>query len=528
MKKKILQHIVRTASLWGGLVAATAMTSCSGYLDVYPEDTMPADKYWTSKDEVESVLYAGYYTLRNSVESYLIPWGEYRAGCVYRLKGDDLQQFNITTGNKTCSWATMYQIIHDANLVLEKAATAKENDDSYRVQEMNSHLCEAYWLRAMSYFYLVRNWRDVPLVTASYETDRDDYNIPKSQESDVIALIKSDVNTALSMGAAKENFDKTWQTKGRATKWALLCLKADVALWNHDYDEAIAAADSVLQSKSATAPRFMATATHSGWFSMFNPGNANESVFELQWSRNLNDGTMVQNNNLPSMFGGLNDSNGNTTVRTLQYSDAMTEAFASEYQEAMQHYFDDNLCVRSQYGSCGNIDVNSNMVWKYVGGTTLREMRTNDELDPNYILYRIPDLMLAKAEALVMRNQGQSLEDNRAALALVNTIRKRANLQSSTADETSLEAVMDAIYNERIMEFAAEGKAWYDFLRLGRYGTVGGVDFKRKMVDNVVTYNHQASESTIRNTLGNVDKWYLPIYDGEISVNSQLVQNPGY
>ncbi len=508
--------------------ALTVPTGCGGYLDVYPENELPTDKYWASKSDVENVLYAGYYTLRSSVESYLISWGEYRAGCVYNTRSDDLKQFNITANTGTANWSTMYQIIHDANLVLSRAAGVRDKDDSYTEGEMNSHLCEAYFLRALAYFYLVRNWRDVPIVTVSYETDKDEYNVAKSPEADVIAQIKSDLNAAVVLGAAKESFETTWQTKGRATKWAIYALLADVDLWSHDYDGAISAANEVLQSTSANAPRFMSTPTHASWFSMFNPGNAEESIFELQWNKNYSDGALPQINNLPSMFYGLNDKNGNSTTRTLQYSETMADAFTTEYREIVARHYEDGQQVRTQYGGCGNIDREPDVVWKYVGGTTLQETRTNDDLDPHFIIYRVTEVMLIKAEALVMRSEGQNADDNHTAMTIVNAIRHRTNLQDASVDESSLEELMRAVYHERIMEFAGEGKAWYDFLRLGRYGNVASVNFRQMMLDNVIDYNKQASESTIRNVLGDENKWYLPVNNSEINNNPLLVQNPSY
>lgn len=511
-----------------GCALSLSVSGCDSYLDVYPENALPTDKYWQSKEDVENVLNAGYYTLRGSVEDYLIPWGEYRAGCVYKNRRDDLQQFTVTTGTGTANWSVLYQIIHDANLVLSRAASVRGRDDAYSEGELNSHLCEAYWLRALAYFYLVRNWRDVPVVTVPYESDADERRVPKGSEADVIRQIKSDLQAAVSLGAAKESFDTNWQSKGRATKWAILALQADVALWNHDYDEAISAADGILKSTSASAPRFMSTPTHASWFSMFNPGNAEESIFELQWNKDFSDGTLAQINNLPALCYGLNDKNGNSSVRTLLYSETLADEFATEYREILRSNSDEEMAVRTQYGGCGNIDREPDVIWKYVGGLTILETRTNDELDPNFILYRVAEVMLIKAEALVMRQQGQNVEDNRAALSLVNAVRHRTNLHDATADETSLEDVVRAIYHERIMEMAGEGKAWYDFLRLGRYGIVGGVNFRQMMADYVVDYNKQASESTIRNILGDENKWYLPIADSEISNNPLLQQNPSY
>jgi hypothetical protein len=80
------------------------------------------------------------------------------------------------------------------------------------------------------------------------------------------------------------------------------------------------------------------------------------------------------------------------------------------------------------------------------------------------------------------------------------------------------------------MEFAGEGKSWYDFLRVGHYKDPNGnIDFKTLfLIDNVIKYNKQASESWIKSVLNNEDAWYLPIYDEEIKANQLLIQNPYY
>ena len=160
----------------------------------------------------------------------------------------------------------------------------------------NSHLSEAYFLRALAYFYIVRNWREAPLIIIPYEDDSNSYHVGKSSEAEIIDQIKLDITTALQSGAAKEYFDTTWETKGRATKWALYALMADVCLWSEDYETAIKYCDALLDAQGGKVPSFMATPTRASWFTMFNPGNSNESIFEIQWNYEFNQiNTMPQN-----------------------------------------------------------------------------------------------------------------------------------------------------------------------------------------------------------------------------------------
>lgn len=524
-----------------GLAMTTAMvTSCNDYLEIYPENVQPTDEYWGSKEDVEATLMAGYYYLRESVEDYLIPWGELRAGCVSSISSNTLQRFELKPqdGAKVKNWAPMYKIINAANLVLKNAEKALDNDDTYSPEEMNSHHCEAYWLRALAYFYLVRNWRDVPLITEPFETDELKFNVAKSSEAEVIAQIKSDLRTAIQMDAAKEKFNTTWETKGRATKWAILALMADVCLWNQDFDEAVTYTDAILQSTSTSAPRFMSTPSHTSWYSMFNPGNSNESIYEVQWSYEKKSLGVPQSNNLTTYFDP-------SLSAKYEYSSQMLDDFRDDYRSIREKYntgiFDQDLAVRTMYGGFvteqSNADnfenATSAYVWKYYGGTSYNTKRLSiQDYDCNYIIYRVADVMLMKAEALVMRQLGQNEDDNQAAIDLINQIRRRTNLDDTIElnSQSSLTDLMQkGILHERLMELAGEGKAWYDMLRMGRYKDPSGqTKFKELFIQNVVSYNKRANESWIRAVLSDENAWYLPVNASEISANELLEQNPYY
>lgn len=528
----------RISILIFSLISVLVFTSCNDYLEIYPENVQPTDEYWSSKEEVDATLNAGYYYLREAVETYLIPWGELRAGCVSSRGSNTLQRFEIKPTEKTLSkWSQMYKIVNAANLVLKNGEKALENDDTYTQEELNSHHCEAYWLRALAYFYIVRNWRDAPLVTEPFETDEMTFNLPKSGEKEIIAQIKNDLLKAIQMNAAKEKFNTTWETKGRATKWAIYALMTDVCLWNQDFDEAITYANAILESSSTAAPRFMSTPTHTSWFSMFNPGNSNESIYEVQWSYDKLSGGQPQTNSLTTSF------DPSITGYKYQYSVAMLDEFRNEYRSLREKFgtgiFDYDQAVCTMYGAFitdGNADNYENAtnayVWKYYGGTSYNTKRLSvQDYDCNFIIYRVADIMLLKAEALIMRQLGKSEADNQAAIDIINQIRKRTNLDETEVDShSSLQDLMQkGIMHERLMELSGEGKAWYDMLRMGRYTDPSGeTNFKEMFVNNVVTYNKGANESWIRSVLSNENAWYLPINESEIRTNDLLEQNPYY
>ena len=512
------------------LAALCSISSCNDYLDIYPENSLPADKFWQTKEDVESELMNGYSQLRNVVASRLIPWGEFRSGCVmpsFTTSSSILHKWEIKASNGTyCSWAEMYQIINTANLVLENAGTAFNNDDTYHEAELNSHYCEALFMRALAYFYIVRNWRDAPLVLQATATDGVNFYPAKSSSAELIAQIKSDLKRADEMNAAKEAFETTWETKGRGTKWAIYALMADVCLWNSDFDEAITYADKILNSTSPNAPRFLSSNNRSSWFSMFNPGNSNESIFEVQWNHEKYSNGLAQTNE--TMFYMFNNVSNSSYSQYKMSTALFEEIYNDDYASILLKYPDQTERYgRTLYGACDE----GGYIWKYIGGTSSRDKRTETYYDPNFIIYRVAEVMLIKAEALVMRHLEGNVADYTEAVNIINEIHTRSNLDPAAGlnGNSNATEMLNTILSERLKEFAGEGKSWYDMLRMGHYTNSNGIDFKTLfLINNVIKYNSFVTDSKARSILSNENNWYLPITTNELNANENLVQNPAY
>ena len=495
-------------------------SSCDDWLTIYPENAQISDEYWQSKQDVEAVVMSGYYYFRSISISSLLPWGELRSGAIFDIKGTDLQKFQLKPNNKPDSnWGPLYQIINIANVVLTNAPKVQKIDDTYEVVEMNAHICEAYFLRALSYFYIVRNWREAPLITEPYEDDSNSYQKAKASEAELIAQIKSDIRVALATGAAKEYFNTTWETKGRATRWAFFALMTDVCLWSEDYSTAIEYANYLLQTTSPRKPAFIQTPTHAAWFTIFNPGNSNESIFELQWNYEEN-----QNNQLPVYFDNV------SLGRKYELSYQLLRDFNFEYAETKGA---EKEAVRTMHGGYFVDDpltfeiATRGYVWKYCGAQTLTDKRTKTYYDPNFIIYRVTEIMLMKAEALILKTNGNSEAEWQEAINLINQVRSRSNLDVVEYTENlSEEDMLKLLLHERQIEFLGEGKSWYDILRLGRRNNNKYKDLF--LIQNVLNYNEQASESWLRSVLSNDDAHFLPVWESEIKVNPLLVQNPYY
>ncbi len=144
-----------------------------------------------------------------------------------------------------------------------------EKDQSFTESALKQYEAEVLTIRALMYFYLVRNFKEVPLVTTPYEDDSSPFSLAKSTEEVVLAQVKADIQTAINSGAAKEFYDnENWNaTKGRATIWALYALMAEVSLWTEDYDDCIRYADMLINATAARRPAFITVPEN--WHTIF-------------------------------------------------------------------------------------------------------------------------------------------------------------------------------------------------------------------------------------------------------------------
>lgn len=522
MKKNILTTIII------GAMSLTLTTSCNDWLDVLPNNEQVTDDYWKSKEDVEAVIASGYYYMRQCVPT-IIKWGELRGGALYTTNNSDskLQDFNMTPSHSLCNWSDIYKVIGMANSVILYAPDVK--DDTYYDAIRNSHLAEAYFQRAYCYLLLVKNFKEVPLVMQAYVNDKASFDLAKSSEQQIIAQIKEDIKTALATGAAKGTYEEDWATKGRATKWALYALMADACLWSEDYDQCIEYCNMILNANDAFRPAFMTNTND--WYTMFYPGNSNESIFELNWDYSQN-----QTNNFNSLF----TLNATTPLRpTPQATELMKQETQTLKENGltedgrmgrmlMATYVPDNGQVAAWATS------NQYYIWKYYG-TDVPDITggARAHQDANFIIYRVAEIMLMKAQALTMKGQGSWSE----AVSLINRIRHRAGLGNfkdidtqaadapshiSQLDELTL---LDEILEQKELEFMAEGKRWYDLLWLGR---IGGGKYKTQFITKVIEGNQTTNQQWIQSVLQDPNAWYMPIPQADIEHNKLLEQNPYY
>jgi hypothetical protein len=112
----------------------------------------------------------------------------------------------------------------------------------------------------------------------------------------------------------------------------------------------------------------------------------------------------------------------------------------------------------------------------------------------------------------------------RKGLDLINNIRQRAGITPSLGSSEQL-GLIQILLEERQREFFAEGKNWFDLLRIGTRKNPG---FKELFIDGVLQVASASNSAMIRAILQDENSWYLPIHTDELNTNKLLVQNPYY
>ena len=512
MKQKFIKIICAICVICG-------LSSCNDWLDVLPNNEQVTDNYWKSKEDVEAVIASGYYYMRQCVPT-MIKWGELRGGTIYSSNTSDskLQDFNMTPSHSLCDWSNVYKVIGMANSVIMYAPSVEDN--TYYDAIRNSHLAEAYFMRAYCYLLLVKNFRDVPLVLTAYVNDNASFDLAKSTEKEIIAQIKEDVKTALATGAAKGTYEEDWATKGRVTKWALYALMADACLWSEDYDQCVEYCDMILNATDAFRPVFMSNTND--WYTIFYPGNSNESIMELNWDYTTNQ----QSNNFSGLFTMSTSSTLKPTTEAVTKMKNETQTLKDKGitedgrmgRMLLATYVPDNGMV------LGWPTANQYLIWKYYG-TDVQDITGGARVyqDANFILYRVAEIMLMKAQALTMKGSG-SWQD---AVNLVNRVRNRAALDDYDVNVSELDelTLLEEILNQKEMEFVAEAKRWYDLLWFGR---IGNSKYKTQFIAKVIEGNQTTNQQWILSVLQDQNAWYMPLPQSDIEHNKLLEQNPYY
>jgi hypothetical protein len=471
------------------LLAAVLVLSpgCSKFLEQDPEDSLTEQEFFRSEEDANAAIVSVYDQLQDCVEKFLV-WGEARADLVSPVsrKNDQTWLYELTYPNNlwALTWGDVYQVIGGANTVIARVPGITQLDSRLTQQESDIIVGEAHFLRALAYFYLVRTFGDVPLVLEPPLHDEVNFKIPKSDAAVILAKIESDL--AVAEQSVPPQYENKLKTRGRATQGAVHALQADVYLWQAKYSEAAIAAKKVMDNTT-----LYSLVPGTNWFDIFAFKNSTEGIFEVQF-----DYLLRETNSLMS-----------TSDRFI-----VNPNHLKLYEDVSAPDKVRGLDASFNPGSGGRV------YWKYAGLSTMDLRRSGD--DPNFIVYRLADVILMRAEALSHLED----DDKTEAVRLVNLIRARANMPEYDINliSTDTNSLIEIIFKERSLELAMEGKRWYDLVRIGKNGR------PEFLVDKIVASRLISERALARARVADPRSWFLPIHINELAANPALLQNPYY
>ena len=509
MKTKYIQLITLAITIM-------SMAACTDYLVVKPQGQVVLDDFWKSESDVDAVIATCYRELLSSGNiAKFIVWGEVRSDNLtnsFNISDEQkrILDGNILPNNSYTSWASLYTLINYCNSVLHYSPMVI--DPNFTVAELNAKQAEVLTLRALAYFYLVRVFRDVPLVLEPSLSDQQDYNVPQSTEDVVLDQLETDLLKA--EGWAMNSYGRKEYNKGRVTKATVRALLADIYLWRNKYEQCISYCDKIIQD-----PLFeLIKADDQPYTKIFGSKNSTESIFEIQYTMASN----TFNSTIFSFYGSDTRNQGNFTVPLYIATDNTVFINTPEITDVRRK---DYIKTKDASGFYP--------VFKYTGKLRTENSIGNSEYyyrnpqndSPNWIFYRLTDIMLMKAEALVQLSR-ENTNDQQKALDVVNTVYLRSNptiIDSlSLSSYQSKKELEELVMVERQRELMFEGKRWFDLLRMARR------DGKTDRLIKLVTRKSEENSSVLSSKLKDMNALYWPVEENELKANPKLKQNPFY
>ncbi|MBN3584724.1 RagB/SusD family nutrient uptake outer membrane protein [Algoriphagus aestuarii] len=495
-----------------GLVAlaVAGFTSACDVTELTPATLIPDSEAFTTAARIESAVLGVYESAQRGFYAGAVQRGyPFGAANVEQgdMRGEDMYNdqlfYEITyvgsyspnSANNNGMWISLYRMINRLNIILDNLDEAIANG-VLTSEEGNEYKGEMLFMRALAHHELLvhfaRPYSDDPSsMGIPYRTFGID-DVTKVPEGEAVGrtTVGEDYTQLLADLDAAEGFLPEGGAF-RANKGAAIALKSRIKLHMGDWA-------GVLTEYNKLTSKYAVTANPA---TPFRGGNSSDNIFSFVNSAEANPGV---NGALPSMYGNPDlGARGLVKISPLIWRSDFWNA--EDTRRSL-------LTTRDGRGIYTD---------KYQDATTYT--------DPNVIL-RYAEVVLNAAEANA--RTGKLAE----AVTLLNSVRSRALPASvpayTVAGLGNEDGVLTAIWNERRIEFLAEGRRWPDIHRLSGEGKMAGVPSKvaSRSVTNIDFYttdralslNHSIEYSNSRFI------WPIPLAELQTNVTAPIEQNPGY
>lgn len=351
-----------------------------------------------------------------------------------KLEFDNLE-YTSAAGSIKSMWKRWYKTIGRATKTIEyieeQAASGVEIPNKDRL------IGEARFLRAVSYFFLVRGWGDVPLQHKEL-----DVRVPAAE---VYAYIEEDFNYAKSVLPIAKDYSAG--DLGRASKGAADGFLAKVYLYQKKYQEAYDAATRV--ADKGVYGYDLLEDYAKVW--RLEGENSKESLFEIQ----ARGESLAHGVHQYSQTQGARGTTGwgwgfNTPTQNL------VDAFDAQGDEIRKNA---TIIFRNSTLYDGyKVGATDNARYNYKAYSSANQGAA--DTDKNIRMLRLGEILLIKAEA------ANELGKTDEALAALKRVRDRVKLSEvKERDQLKLRKI---IWDERRLELAFEHDRWFDLVRTGQ------------------------------------------------------------
>lgn len=405
----------------------TTNFSCDhSIIDLAPISDNNVNNFYKSQSDFEIALtglYRGFRTLYQP--NYLDLFSETRSdnainyfttvsGGMYA----DFDNFGLNASNSSLNnfWDASYKGIQRANIILNRIDVADFDENIKKNIEG-----ESKFIRALFYFNLVRLYGDVPLILEEIVDPTTAFSHTRTPSTEVYSQIVKDLSEAEALLPDLIN-DTDF---GRPSKWAAKGILARVYLTNKSFSEAQTKLTEIISSN-----RFRLLDDYKQVFEYTDTGN-DEIIFAARFMKNTNGaGYPYQNIN---------------------------HDFQCSASYDFMYTFSDDPRLHA------TIDTSDVGIF-YSTKKISHELGTDNTTSINRIELRMADVYLMMAEVL---NELNGTKEE--VLSYLNIVRERAGLEKYlTTDFDTKDEILDAILNERRIEFSFEDLRWFDLLRTGK------------------------------------------------------------
>lgn len=456
-----MKNIFNKRLLWAlPLAFSLTMTGCSDFLDKLPENSVEAETVDYANTANMYMPVSGIYAV---ARGYLASWSGY--GCLV-VRGDDVNKGGSPTDqieyeyasnfqyDKLSTfwalngmWSNCYYVISTSNAALESLDNYAEYLTNDNDKKLNAqYQAEVKFFRALSYFYLVSLWGDVPLLL-----DNQELNIHKNKKADVEKYIYDELDFCIAnLPAIRPNES---EHPGAVTKYTAEMLKAKLKMRNNEWEDVLTLTEDIINSGKFEL--------YSDFYELFKiPGKlCNESLLEYQFTDFGNgSGEIVSSDNWFAFQGPRGEApisgwafiEPTQKIRDLFAERGETVRAETTFLLTDATTRDGDYVPAAQPGEPTAYNGKA-----YTPSNQMTPGRTGYGDNNNIRVLRYADVLLMNAEAKVRLGQNGD--------APLNEVRKRAGMPSLT------NATLDQVLEERQVELALEwGERFFDLVRTDR------------------------------------------------------------